>query len=75
MHFYNGRYVTRLLWKSNHNNFGNYLENAKRRLMSLANKFKNGEWLKENYGRIMNELLQDEIIEQCKSDNLDENMM
>ena len=47
LQFNNGRYVTRLLWKSNHENLGNNFENAKRRLTSLAKKLKNDEWLKK----------------------------
>ena len=66
LQFYNGRYFTHLLWKSNHENLSNNLENAKRRLISLANKLKNDEWLRENYDRIINEQLKDEIIELCE---------
>ena len=40
LQFYYSKYVTCLLWKSNHENLGNNLENAKRRLMSLAKTIK-----------------------------------
>lgn len=75
LHFCNGRYVARLLWKENHEDLGNNLENAKRRLMSLANRLRNDEWLKENYDSIINEQLKSAIIEECELGNIESNKM
>lgn len=69
LHFIDGRYVARLLWKPNHESLSNNFENAKRRLNSLANKLRNDKWLRDNYDSIINNQLNDKIIEECE--NLD----
>lgn len=67
----NGRYVSRLLWKQNHDLLDDNFENAKGRLISLDNKLKNNEWLRNSYNDIILDQLKTKIIEECDvKDNL-----